>query len=873
MNDKLKGIFYYMVVFLCIHYSTAQQIQDLNPGGHSDIKNININDSLGTQHQDYKRSVSYIDIDDNGNCTCTLLNTVNQNGKYYIVTAAHCLQDSNGAYSDTDDEVSILFSFNYEAMNPKKRTENGIKAIEITAKVLNIIPRKDLALLELDILDIEDQSFIDNLYFSGWSIDMISKPEKIIGHPEGDLKKIYKLKHTPSRRLRVNMSKNFESWSVKNEFFNGTKMEPGTSGAAWLNSEKKVIAITSGGAGFGNVLDAYGSLLSNGWFEPNGAPLLQKYLDPSNTYASNVIGGYGLDNGKHIINESKFDLQLQVNESFKTPSLNEGVDKMIKLNLWELNQLKNETSVGGIYRKSGNIQFKIITYLSDNLQEPRVLYSTVATGDGIKKGEFEVEEVTPLSSATINEILMNRGVSESELNRYEYNLPVVLEVKNASPEENAIIRALKIPGLGYRNAVELFKPEEFKALYKNANYPENRGLQSSSAYIDSLHIKIKKNSEVTGASPYKTENNGGYVNLIQHRFPALQPGSEVELTFSPKAMSGTLHYSVWVDYDKDYKFNGLGEHVVTGITGTHQETPKASFIIPEDFVAPIDGFKTRIRIAMREGAPPLSDGSGVYDVGEVEDYTVAIYPKNDNSTLLATAVTTEVSSPSVLVNTKGQCAAVSADQLKWLPFTDDKGNSNYSVCDQLTIQKSSKVSEYTLFFSKKKKYLDIDLRSVNKLTTFNNHTLLTKTLRTVSDTTALKLYSFQETVSGNQITYYGFQNVYNEQGVSLPYQLLTVSEITSLDQQNRKVTHPVNNNEILAGSIFGGSIVTGLTIYGVFQKVNTPRATINNIGGEQDIELESLIPGRETESAGTPGTQVRRRPNRTNVEESCESEL
>ncbi|QTD39108.1 hypothetical protein JL193_07645 [Polaribacter batillariae] len=878
------------------HIVEAQAIKVLT-SGRSNLANININKPQGSFHQDNKRSVTVL-LDEGGLCTATLINTVNQNGKYYLLTVAHCLLEYM-----VGDLYPAYLTFNYEVLKPSRSIaeDNEPLSYGVLLTIKDILREDDLALLELAPQSLGYPDFIDNLYFSGWSRDKTFLPISVIGHPKGDVKKIFKIPDGAAYQenfLREEPEHDFSydylGWYVTHYEDNIEKIEEGASGSGLFNNENQVIGVYSFGDGDddedGSELgsdsethdpDVY-SLLANAWdsYDEGDTPF-QNSLDPDHTYASTIPGGYGFERGEFQINSDRFNLNIAPSQVLKTPDIGEGgaTSQMMKLDLAEFKKLLSKDGpVGGVYLIDGMVSFTIKTYIGDDPNNPQILYSSEADHTGLRTGDFE-EKNQMLSQDVFNEILQARNQTIESLEDYKYDLPVVIELKNISPYDEANIRALKIPGSGFRNAVELFKPEEFKALYRNPDYPKNRGLESRQTYIDSLAIEVSMpQGGYTETASFKTENNGGYVNLIQHHFPYLQPGSEVEITFSPRAEEGsTMHYSIWVDYNKDYKFDGLGEHVITDITGTHQEELTTSFLIPDDFSAPVEGIKTRIRIAMRKNAPPPSDGSGTYDIGEVEDYTVVIYPKNNNSALLATAVTSDVSSPAVLVNTKGQCAAVSGDRLQWLSYQDAEGTVNYSACNQVLVDKPSNNQGYTVNFFKKKKYLSIDHLSPNTLSTFNTNTILSKSLRVVSDTVALKLYSFTKTESGQSITYYGFEDLYNKEA-SLPYRLLPVSGLApSSGEQSKKIAHSINANALLAGSMSAGSIVAGLTAYGIFQKVNKPRGTVRGIGREENIELEDrqqLIPDRE-ESTGTQGTELRQRvkSTKTNIEESCETEL
>ena len=97
----------------------------------------------------------------------------------------------------------------------------------------------------------------------------------------------------------------------------------------------------------------------------------------------------------------------------------------------------------------------------------------------------------------------------------------------------------------------------------------------------------------------------------------LTGGSGVSVTLTPGYAAGKTYaeyWKIWIDYNDDGDFDDPGEEVFSGsgvsaVTGNFTVSSAASG-------------QTRMRVAMRYGAAPVSCGSFAY--GEVEDYTVNI---------------------------------------------------------------------------------------------------------------------------------------------------------------------------------------------------------------------------------------------------------
>ena len=101
------------------------------------------------------------------------------------------------------------------------------------------------------------------------------------------------------------------------------------------------------------------------------------------------------------------------------------------------------------------------------------------------------------------------------------------------------------------------------------------------------------------------------------RTVSLTGGAGVSVTLTPGYAAGKTYaeyWKIWIDYNDDGDFDDPGEEVFSGsgvsaVTGNFTVSSAASG-------------QTRMRVAMRYGAAPVSCGSFAY--GEVEDYTVNI---------------------------------------------------------------------------------------------------------------------------------------------------------------------------------------------------------------------------------------------------------
>ncbi len=112
-------------------------------------------------------------------------------------------------------------------------------------------------------------------------------------------------------------------------------------------------------------------------------------------------------------------------------------------------------------------------------------------------------------------------------------------------------------------------------------------------------------------------NNSGYGNFQQFHIP-LRRGGNHQIVLTPGYLSVAFHESwrVWIDFNGDGDFLDADEEVLTA-DGVADEIT-ATIQIPNNAATGA----TRMRIAMRYGAPALPCGTFPY--GEAEDYTVII---------------------------------------------------------------------------------------------------------------------------------------------------------------------------------------------------------------------------------------------------------
>ena len=223
-------------------------------------------------------------------------------------------------------------------------------------------------------------------------------------------------------------------------------------------------------------------------------------------------------------------------------------------------------------------------------------------------------------------------------------MSVVIRLQNLG-NEPIDIKAISYPGDLPINALQLFKPEEIN-FFKSNKYPESRGLSSDDLYINQVNFTQNEYSRTL-----ETENNGGYVNLVNRNFkigpirasiPDGVTHEKLQFDIEVKNEHDTpFSYGIYLDYDREPNLNYEYEYKTTVAAETISSSNKinVAYEMPshqELDLAPGDHRMVRMRIAVKAGSDiPTSDE--IFEVGEVEDYLVEIVAPTEVEILNAKA--------------------------------------------------------------------------------------------------------------------------------------------------------------------------------------------------------------------------------------------
>ncbi|HAN78673.1 MAG TPA: hypothetical protein DCQ31_13380 [Bacteroidales bacterium] len=240
---------------------------------------LDINCPEAADYSELKRSVVHLLISDkykSSICTGTLINTTDNSGKPYVITADHC-------YEKYTEVTNTLFYFNYE--NSGCNTSDPVKNNSLSGARLLAAPKNH----ELDYTLVEIMEPIPSAYkpyFAGWDRSL-DTPKSIaaIHHPSGAAKKL-SIENDPvvSASIGSNMGYLDDShWKVL--MWDSGATEGGSSGAPAFNDKMKLVGMLTGGAATcANPYNDYFSKLNAAWnYSAEPERNLKTWLDPSDT--------------------------------------------------------------------------------------------------------------------------------------------------------------------------------------------------------------------------------------------------------------------------------------------------------------------------------------------------------------------------------------------------------------------------------------------------------------------------------------------------------------------------------------------------------------------------------------------------------------
>jgi hypothetical protein len=251
------------------------------------------------------RATLLVMINGNTACSGSLVNNTSDDGRPYVLTAVHCLnEDMNRGLSNykkeweyyVDRAGTVVVFFNYS----RPVCGHSMKASEdftiAAAYPRTIIEGKDIALLELQ----EKPPMHYNAYYAGWDVSFGTRPYTNIHHPSAAVKRynsyagnlVWTSFWETSPMFDRNSHMEVEQWTTGSTHV-------GSSGSPLFDAKSALLGGLSGGrseCGKGGA-DSFFAL-ERGWelddaarpVHPENRPL-KTYLDPDGT-GTHVMTGY-----------------------------------------------------------------------------------------------------------------------------------------------------------------------------------------------------------------------------------------------------------------------------------------------------------------------------------------------------------------------------------------------------------------------------------------------------------------------------------------------------------------------------------------------------------------------------------------------------
>lgn len=263
--------------------------------------NVDINCPIGKDWQLVKHAVVWLDAAEN--CTGVLINNTRQDGKAYVLTAAHCVFYPNPPMPLTQRKFqSPIVYFNYEnsacggSDAPKSQSISGatLLATGDTLENSRDTDSLDFALLELSLPPPEEFK----PYFAGWNRSSVPPLNTTtIHHPNNDAKKISVDLDPPD----IGYDDNYYPEYIRDSFWwikewDTAATENGSSGCPLFNQDYLLVGtLTGGDASCLYPTNDYFTRFDYAWDHyPEPDRQLKHWLDPDNTGVMSLQGMDGI---------------------------------------------------------------------------------------------------------------------------------------------------------------------------------------------------------------------------------------------------------------------------------------------------------------------------------------------------------------------------------------------------------------------------------------------------------------------------------------------------------------------------------------------------------------------------------------------------
>ena len=305
-------------------YRSIQRVAEpaSDPSGYTCILPLICSLPDGDPYQEVGRSVVELIVDGVYYCTGSLINNTNQDGKPYLLTASHCLNEDfalkNPDYEEIAGKIIAFFNYNSPSCESPMRGTEEMSMVSTYCRAIN--ESTDMALLELT----EIPPIYYRPYYAGWNATTSSSGTyACIQHPRGATKRFSlaeKVQLDSFKDSRYNFASN-SFWHVP-EWIQGCTAG-GSSGSPLLDGDNRILGALTGGRSYcyfpynDYFYSLYYSWEANEesahqlkhWLAPNQTDRLCDGMDP---YAASPA--FRLS---HVIENGKYDL-IETSQSDET---------------------------------------------------------------------------------------------------------------------------------------------------------------------------------------------------------------------------------------------------------------------------------------------------------------------------------------------------------------------------------------------------------------------------------------------------------------------------------------------------------------------------------------------------------------------------
>lgn len=339
------------------------------------------------KYDEIGRSVVLLIINGVTLCSGALIN--NPDGKPYLLTASHCLNEqftiNNPDYEKVAGNIVAFFNYDSPLCKPVMRGTEEMSIASARFRATN--EQTDMALLEL----LETPPVFYQPYYAGWNAkDQGIAPYAGIHHPWGSVKRISIASEVKLNTFLSNQANfiNNGHWQIE-EWTSGAT-EGGSSGSPLFDNNNLIIGGLSGGyerRGCARPFNDFYFALSQSWdISPEADKQLKTWLDPAGTNSKRTMQGLNPYSATPCIRLSNIKESGKINRIEATPLSSSGTGNAFGNNSLGMNEFAEAYKITGnakIYgtyivnpaiNKDQNIEIEINVY--NGSEKPETLLHT-----------------------------------------------------------------------------------------------------------------------------------------------------------------------------------------------------------------------------------------------------------------------------------------------------------------------------------------------------------------------------------------------------------------------------------------------------------------------------------------------------------------